>query len=163
MQEATINSIVELRSAVTKVFGEGSFVEHLERRGFSKTRVCTVVDTDWTQDGNELVAAHWTTDPEPVIEKFFFPPTWSNKESWKNIFDTDYPECAADGLDIALWTPRTPHRIIMEDANGIRTIKAIDTDPVMRVEEKKLITKRPVKKPKPRDTTRPLFGENNAY
>jgi hypothetical protein len=165
MQQDAISNVVELRRILQEVFGEGSFVETLERRGYSRTRICHVVDTDWTTEADTLVAFHWTADPEPVREVFHFPPTWSNKESWKAIFETDYPQCAADALDIALWTPRTASRIIIEDANGIRTAKGISTDPVTRVDQQRIKPATPPikRKSKAKDATKSMFGDHNAY
>jgi hypothetical protein len=154
-----IANIFELRAAVTNAFGEKSFIETLERRGMYRSRIASVVDTDWSTEDGQLIAHHWTVDPEPIVEKFNFPPSWSNKESWKNTFESDYPECLEDALDIALWTPRTPSRLIIEDDNGIRVLKSIETDPVQRVEERKIKpVSFPIKRKKFVDNSPTLFG-----
>ncbi|NBW35461.1 MAG: hypothetical protein EBR30_10675 [Cytophagia bacterium] len=158
MKQDAILDLVQFRKIAREVFG--TFSEKIESRGFWKTRICAVVDTDWTQEKDELVARHWTTDSEPVVEKFHFPPTWSNKESWKNAFGTDYPECAADGLDIALWTAKTPSRIIIEEANGIRILRSVTTDPVLKVDQKRIRPAvPPIKRRKPVDNTKSMFGD----
>lgn len=161
MKQDAVVSMVEFRKIAKEVFG--FYTEKVESRGYWKTRICAVVDTDWTQEGDELVARHWTVDPEPVIEKFHFPPSWSNKESWKNMFNSDYPECAADALDIALWTPKTPSRIIIEEANGVRILRGINTDPVLKVEQQRIRPAvPPIKRKKAIDTTKSMFGETNV-
>ena len=64
-----------------------------------------------------------------------------------------------DALDIALWTPRTPSRLIIEDDNGIRVLKSIETDPVQRVEERKIKpVSFPIKRKKPINNQPTLFG-----
>lgn len=165
MSRDAIGNVVNLRGILKRVFGEGSFTETWERSGYSNTRKASVIDTEWAQEGDCLVAYHWTADAEPVAEKFHFPPTWSNKESWESTFYSDYPECAADAMDIVLWTARTPSRIVIEDANGIRVIQSVATDPVTRVPERKLAP-RPVAKPKPKkkksDPTPTFFGRQDA-
>ena len=152
-----VTNIFDLRAIATKVFGEGGFMEILERRGMYRSRIASVVDTEWQASDSELIAYHQTVDPEPIVEKFNFPPTWSNRESWANTFGTDYPDCAADALDVALWSPRTPSKIVIEDDNGVRVLKSIDTDPVTKVEFRK---QKPVKnKAKQNSQTKNLFGE----
>lgn len=157
MKQDAILDIFALRKSAGEIFG--SFVETVETRGSWRTRICSVIDTDWTQEGDCLVASHWTVDPEPMVEKFTFPGSWSNRESWKNLFHADYPECAADGLDIALWTSRAASRIIIEDANGIRVLRSLETDPVQRVEGRRVRPATPpVKRKKSVDTSPTLFG-----
>lgn len=161
MKQDAILDMVQFRKVASEVFG--TFIEKVESRGYWKTRICAVVDTDWTQEGDELVARHWTVDPEPVVEKFHFPPSWSNKESWKNMFGSDYPLCAADGLDIALWTSKTPSRIIIEDANGVRILRSINTDPVQRVDQQRIRPATPpIKRKKAIDATKSMFGDSNV-
>ena len=63
-----ISNIFELRAAVTNAFGEKSFIETLERRGMYRSRIASVVDTDWSTEDGQLIAHHWTVDPEPIIE-----------------------------------------------------------------------------------------------
>ena len=72
-----IANVFELRAAVTNAFGEKSFIETLERRGMYRSRIASVVDTDWSTEDGQLIAHHWTVDPEPIVEKFNFPPSWS--------------------------------------------------------------------------------------
>lgn len=161
MRQDAILDMVQFRKVASEVFG--TFIEKVESRGYWKTRICAVVDTDWTQEGDELVARHWTVDPEPVVEKFHFPPSWSNKESWKNMFGSDYPLCAADALDIALWTSKTPSRIIIEEANGVRILRSINTDPVQRVEQQRIRPAvPPIKRKKAIDATKSMFGDSNV-
>ncbi len=159
--EVAIANIFELRKIAEEVFGEHGFIEKLERRGYYKSRVASVVDTEWEASSNELIAYHWTIDAEPIIEKFHFPPTWANKESWRNIFNSDYPECAEEALDVALWTPRTPSKIVLEDDAGIRTVRAIDTDEIIDVRKKISIKKAEVKikTRKKVDDSPTLFGD----
>lgn len=139
--EVTIDNIFDLRMVVEQVFGQGSFIESLERRGLYKSRIASVIDTDWDATSTQLIAYHWTVDAEPVVEKFNFPPTWSNKESWKSIFNTDYPDCPEDALDIALWTARTPSKIVLEDENGVRTISSVITDVITKKPKKPIVIK----------------------
>jgi len=155
-----ISNIFDLRAIATSVFGEGGFIETLEKRGMYRSRIASVVDTEWQASDSNLIAYHWTVDPEPIIEKFSFPPTWSNKESWSNTFGTDYPDCAEDALDIALWTARTPSKIVIEDDNGVRVLKSIETDPVTKPSYKKSIPV--VRKKKSVDKSATLFGDNHA-
>jgi hypothetical protein len=159
--DVVISNIFELRKIAEEVFGEHGFIEKLERRGYYKSRIASVVDTEWEATSNELIAYHWTVDPTPIIEKFYFPPTWANKESWKNIFNSEYPDCAEEALDIAVWTARTPSKIVLEDDYGVRTIKAIDTDAVSNAKKTIFVKKQEVKsKNKKRSNDLPtLFGE----
>jgi len=155
--EFAITNIIDFRAMAEKVFGQGGFVETLERRGLYRSRLASVVDTEWDATSANLLAYHWTIDADPIIETFYFPPTWANKESWKNIFNTDYPDCPEDALDIALWAARTPSKIVLEDENGIRTVRSIDTDVVVK-KEKRITPVKPKLKRKIVDESPTFFG-----
>jgi len=155
--EVAITNIIDFRAIAEKAFGQGGFVESLERRGLYRSRLASVVDTEWDATSTNLLAYHWTIDAEPIVETFHFPPTWANRESWNNIFNTDYPDCPEDALDIALWTARTPSKIVLEDENGIRTVRSTDTDVVTRKEKRKAIAK-PKTRRKIVDESPTLFG-----
>lgn len=155
-----IMDVSEFRKVVKDVF---SYYDEIQTNKFYRTKFVSVIDTEWTTEGDELVAWHYGVDIEPVKEVFHFPPSWSNMESWRNTFESDYPECAADALDIALWTARTPTAIIIEQDNGIRVIKSSDTDPVLRVEERRIKPATPpIKRRKAVYNHPSMFGESNV-